>query len=184
MRMTDTTRPSSGDPERPRRRGRRRRGSRPAGKAQQGGRRRNPAAAGGAGSKGGITAKSSNGPEDKDEKKDEKKNSGRNRNRKGRGRGKGGRGGSRSGSAHKQNQRTPRRAQYADSTMETRDETSAGGLVVSGMAEAVAPNGHVDLSRIYVALIGRLDRRGRLLWSMPKGHVEPGEHQWLSLIHI
>ncbi len=176
MRMTDTTRPSSGDPERPRRRGRRRRGSRPAGKAQQGGRRRNPATAGGAGSKGGKTAKSSNGPEDKDEKK----NSGRNRNRKGRGRGKGGRGGSRSGSAHKQNQRAPRHAQYADSTMETRDETSAGGLVVSGMAEAVAPNGHVDLSRIYVALIGRLDRRGRLLWSMPKGHVEPGEHQWTT----
>jgi 8-oxo-dGTP pyrophosphatase MutT (NUDIX family) len=25
------------------------------------------------------------------------------------------------------------------------------------------------------ALIGRLDRRGRLLWSLPKGHVERGE---------
>jgi ADP-ribose pyrophosphatase YjhB (NUDIX family) len=25
------------------------------------------------------------------------------------------------------------------------------------------------------ALIGRLDKRGRLLWSLPKGHVEPGE---------
>lgn len=25
------------------------------------------------------------------------------------------------------------------------------------------------------ALIGRLDRRGRLMWSLPKGHVEPGE---------
>lgn len=25
------------------------------------------------------------------------------------------------------------------------------------------------------ALIGRLDRRGRLLWSLPKGHVEDGE---------
>ena len=25
------------------------------------------------------------------------------------------------------------------------------------------------------ALIGRLDRRGRLLWSLPKGHVEAGE---------
>ncbi len=24
-------------------------------------------------------------------------------------------------------------------------------------------------------LIGRTDRRGRLLWSLPKGHVEPGE---------
>lgn len=59
--------------------------------------------------------------------------------------------------------------------MVTRDETSAGGLVVSGLAEAVQPDDSVDLSRIYVALIGRLDRRGRLLWSMPKGHVEPGE---------
>ncbi len=64
--------------------------------------------------------------------------------------------------------------------MPTRDETSAGGLVVSGLAEAVAavPNpgpDDVDMSQIYVALIGRLDRRGRLLWSMPKGHVEDGE---------
>ncbi len=25
------------------------------------------------------------------------------------------------------------------------------------------------------ALIGRLDRRGRLLWSLPKGHIEVGE---------
>lgn len=56
-------------------------------------------------------------------------------------------------------------------------ETSAGGLVVSGLAEAVQPDGSVDLSRIYVALIGRLDRRGRLLWSMPKGHVEVDESQ-------
>ena len=59
--------------------------------------------------------------------------------------------------------------------MQTNDETSAGGLVLSGLAESVQENGTVDLGRIYVALIGRLDRRGRLLWSMPKGHVEPGE---------
>lgn len=63
------------------------------------------------------------------------------------------------------------------SRMPTRDETSAGGLVVSGLAEAVREDGSVDLSKIYVALIGRLDRRGRLLWSMPKGHVEPNEDQ-------
>ena len=44
------------------------------------------------------------------------------------------------------------------------DETSAGGLVVD-LADDV-PRG---------ALIGRTDRRGRLLWSLPKGHVEPGE---------
>ncbi len=63
--------------------------------------------------------------------------------------------------------------------MTTRDETSAGGLVVSGLAESVT-DGQVDLSRIYVALIGRLDRRGRLLWSMPKGHVENGEDKRLT----
>ena len=44
------------------------------------------------------------------------------------------------------------------------DETSAGGLVVDLAGEV--PRG---------ALIGRVDRRGRLLWSLPKGHVEPGE---------
>jgi 8-oxo-dGTP pyrophosphatase MutT (NUDIX family) len=44
------------------------------------------------------------------------------------------------------------------------DETSAGGLVL----DRLAPDARG-------ALIGRLDRRGRLLWSLPKGHVEPGE---------
>ncbi len=44
------------------------------------------------------------------------------------------------------------------------EETSAGGLVVDRTA---------GMPR--VALIGRLDRRGRLLWSLPKGHVEAGE---------
>jgi 8-oxo-dGTP pyrophosphatase MutT (NUDIX family) len=45
-----------------------------------------------------------------------------------------------------------------------REETSAGGLVVDGRGP--------DASG---ALIGRIDRRGRMLWSLPKGHVEPGE---------
>jgi ADP-ribose pyrophosphatase YjhB (NUDIX family) len=44
------------------------------------------------------------------------------------------------------------------------EETSAGGLVVDGA--------HRDAR---AALIGRLDRRGRLRWSLPKGHVEAGE---------
>ncbi len=44
------------------------------------------------------------------------------------------------------------------------DETSAGGLVLD-RADAGGS----------AALIGRLDRRGRLLWSLPKGHLEPGE---------
>lgn len=43
-------------------------------------------------------------------------------------------------------------------------ETSAGGLVVRTV------DGRAD-----GALIGRLDRRGRLRWSLPKGHVERGE---------
>ncbi len=42
------------------------------------------------------------------------------------------------------------------------DETSAGGVVL-------------DADQAMVALIGRLDRRGRLLWSLPKGHIEEGE---------
>lgn len=61
------------------------------------------------------------------------------------------------------------------SSMLTRVETSAGGLVVSGLTEAVREDQSVDFDRLYVALIGRMDRRGRLLWSMPKGHVEQGE---------
>ncbi|MEX3505301.1 NUDIX hydrolase [Corynebacterium sp. LK2510] len=113
----------------------------------------------------------------RDNKDKPKGSSGRGRGRPGRGR-PNAKGGNRQATRHRQNPRNPRHSAYADSTMETRDETSAGGLVVSGMAEAVNDNGRVDLSQIYVALIGRLDRRGRLLWSMPKGHVEPGEHQW------
>lgn len=72
------------------------------------------------------------------------------------------------------------RAQQSRPRMHTSIETSAGGLVVSGLAEAVLPDDSVDLSRVYAALIGRLDRRGRLLWSMPKGHVEPGEDHALT----
>jgi 8-oxo-dGTP pyrophosphatase MutT (NUDIX family) len=45
--------------------------------------------------------------------------------------------------------------------LRTVDETSAGGLVVDHASQA--------------AVIGRLDRRGRLLWSLPKGHIENGE---------
>lgn len=45
------------------------------------------------------------------------------------------------------------------------EETSAGGLVVDRR----------DGETPHAALIGRTDRRGRLLWSLPKGHVEVGE---------
>ncbi|GAB2910035.1 hypothetical protein GCM10027047_05290 [Rhodococcus aerolatus] len=51
--------------------------------------------------------------------------------------------------------------------MRTVDETSAGGLVVAGL-----DGPHEQRS---AALIGRTDRRGRLLWSLPKGHLEAGE---------
>ena len=78
------------------------------------------------------------------------------------------------------NRRSGRPQRTSTNRMTTRDETSAGGLVVSGLAEAVGEDGNVDLSQIYVALIGRLDRRGRLLWSMPKGHVENEEPKELT----
>lgn len=44
------------------------------------------------------------------------------------------------------------------------EETSAGGFVL-------------DTSGAHhrAALIARRDRRGRLVWSLPKGHIEPGE---------
>jgi 8-oxo-dGTP pyrophosphatase MutT (NUDIX family) len=44
------------------------------------------------------------------------------------------------------------------------DEFSAGGLVVDLAGDV--PKG---------AIIGRTDRKGRLLWSLPKGHIEQGE---------
>ena len=44
------------------------------------------------------------------------------------------------------------------------EETSAGGLVLDRSGE-----------QIKAALIARHDRRGRLIWSLPKGHVEAGE---------
>lgn len=44
------------------------------------------------------------------------------------------------------------------------EETSAGGVVLDLSCQPAA-----------VALIARHDRRSRLLWSLPKGHVESGE---------
>jgi ADP-ribose pyrophosphatase YjhB (NUDIX family) len=44
------------------------------------------------------------------------------------------------------------------------EETSAGGLVLDERS-----------SHANAALIARRDRRGRLLWSLPKGHVEGSE---------
>lgn len=42
------------------------------------------------------------------------------------------------------------------------EEVSAGGLVVNKSGEQGL-------------LIGRIDKRGRMLWSLPKGHIEEGE---------
>ncbi|MBS9533778.1 NUDIX hydrolase [Mycobacterium sp. M1] len=64
-------------------------------------------------------------------------------------------------------QRRPRTARHGPDRLRTVHETSAGGLVIDGIdgprEEQVA------------ALIGRIDRRGRMLWSLPKGHIEVGE---------
>jgi 8-oxo-dGTP pyrophosphatase MutT (NUDIX family) len=58
----------------------------------------------------------------------------------------------------------PRAAAKERRSLRRVDETSAGGLVLD--ERGPEPRG---------ALIGRVDRRGRLLWSLPKGHVEQGE---------
>jgi 8-oxo-dGTP pyrophosphatase MutT (NUDIX family) len=46
--------------------------------------------------------------------------------------------------------------------LHTVDETSAGGLIL-------------NIEQTHAAIIGRLDRKGKLLWSLPKGHIEAGE---------
>ncbi|HTQ17586.1 NUDIX hydrolase [Mycobacterium sp.] len=60
--------------------------------------------------------------------------------------------------------RSPRRA---PERLRTVHETSAGGLVIDGI------DGPREAQ--VAALIGRVDRRGRMLWSLPKGHIEMGE---------
>ncbi|HEY5150746.1 MAG TPA: NUDIX hydrolase [Mycobacterium sp.] len=61
----------------------------------------------------------------------------------------------------------PRPERRTPARLRTVHETSAGGLVIHNIdgprEEQVA------------ALIGRVDRRGRMLWSLPKGHIEQGE---------
>src|ERR1700720_2549036 len=65
---------------------------------------------------------------------------------------------------HKPQKSRPRRP--AD-RLRTVHETSAGGLVIDGI------DGPKESQ--FAALIGRIDRRGRMLWSLPKGHIELGE---------
>ncbi|WP_019973368.1 NUDIX hydrolase [Mycobacterium sp. 141] len=64
------------------------------------------------------------------------------------------------------NQRKPRPRRPPE-RLRTVHETSAGGLVIDGI------DGPKDTQ--VAALIGRIDRRGRMLWSLPKGHIELGE---------
>ncbi|MGV0810617.1 NUDIX hydrolase [Mycolicibacterium boenickei] len=64
----------------------------------------------------------------------------------------------------KQHRSRPRRT---PERLRTVHETSAGGLVIDGI------DGPKDTQ--VAALIGRIDRRGRMLWSLPKGHIELGE---------
>ncbi|MEO6792349.1 MAG: NUDIX hydrolase [Mycobacterium sp.] len=64
-------------------------------------------------------------------------------------------------------QRRPHTTRHGPDRLRTVHETSAGGLVIDG----------IDGPREdqVAALIGRIDRRGRMLWSLPKGHIEVGE---------
>ena len=61
----------------------------------------------------------------------------------------------------------PRSSRRGPDRLRTVHETSAGGLVIDGI------DGPKE-SQV-AALIGRIDRRGRMLWSLPKGHIELGE---------
>lgn len=61
----------------------------------------------------------------------------------------------------------PRAQRRTPARLRTVHETSAGGLVIDGL------DGPRETQ--VAALIGRMDRRGRMLWSLPKGHIEQGE---------
>ncbi len=63
--------------------------------------------------------------------------------------------------------RRPRAARRGPNRLRTVHEISAGGLVIDGI------DGPREAQ--LAALIGRVDRRGRMLWSLPKGHIEVGE---------
>ena len=59
---------------------------------------------------------------------------------------------------------TPRRPAPKRAAIQRVEETSAGGFVLDRSGSGPR-----------VALIARRDRRGRLVWSLPKGHIEEGE---------
>jgi ADP-ribose pyrophosphatase YjhB (NUDIX family) len=76
----------------------------------------------------------------------------------------GSRRGSRSGGSSSSGRKQPGNRRRPRRWLRQVSEFSAGGLVVD-LAQG-EPRG---------ALIGRTDRQGRLLWSLPKGHIEAGE---------
>jgi 8-oxo-dGTP pyrophosphatase MutT (NUDIX family) len=69
--------------------------------------------------------------------------------------------------SNSQNKPQKSRPRRPSDRLRTVHETSAGGLVIDGI------DGPKDTQ--VAALIGRIDRRGRMLWSLPKGHIELGE---------
>ena len=73
----------------------------------------------------------------------------------------------RANNRRRQSRRRSALGNSAKPRLRTVRETSAGGLVVDGL------DGPPEA--LCAALIGRTDRRGRLLWSLPKGHIEQGE---------
>ncbi|AZG47009.1 Putative mutator protein MutT4 [Gordonia insulae] len=73
-----------------------------------------------------------------------------------------------SGGKNKSRRRNAHRPDRAgDERLRTVRETSAGGLVISDL--------DLPVDELAAALIGRMDRRGRMMWSLPKGHIETGE---------
>ena len=59
----------------------------------------------------------------------------------------------------------PGRKSRVGGQLPTVHEYSAGGLVVDG----------IDGDAVMAVIIGHADRRGRMVWALPKGHVEVGE---------
>jgi 8-oxo-dGTP pyrophosphatase MutT (NUDIX family) len=64
---------------------------------------------------------------------------------------------------------TSARANRPQRRSKRHNEFSAGGLVV-------------DTERMAAAIIGRRDRKGRMIWSFPKGHIEAGETPEMAAI--
>lgn len=64
-----------------------------------------------------------------------------------------------------QSERSPRRGTPPARRPPTIREYCAGGLIVDGL----------ETDQWRAVLIGRADRRGRMQWMLPKGHIEVGE---------